>query len=187
MEFIASRLWRNENNHDSIYGLYYSYPRRELLSVYGRNGKKLLFRKKRDKSIADFSEIRGNKQKRGYFELQGGQMETSLILRLDEFANGIDGFHGVLKQSLANLEKIINNPFGRFPLDGEVKCVLNHGLNGFELGVTYLFKGVESNELIYVEDMEGIVQKVMADRFKACWKKIEEGVENSSSRAMLVN
>ena len=165
MRIEMIRMWCNKDNHDKIYGLYYNTETRQLLSVWGRRGSRLSSTVKTMKSILDFDKIKISKLNKGYVAVSAGTVEADIVLSLDEVANGIDGFQGILRSTVDKIESKIKSTFENMSIDEEVECVSIEGVDGFEEGVTYLFKGVVNDSLILVEDMEGEIQMVLADRF----------------------
>ena len=165
MRIEMVKMWCNEDNHDKIYGLYYNTETRQLLSVWGRRGNRLSSTVKTNKSMLDFNKVKESKLNKGYNIVSVGTVESDIILSLDEVANGIDGFQGILRDTVDEIELKTKGVFEDMQIDEEVECISIEGLGGFEEGVTYLFKGVIDDSLILVEDMEGEIQTVLAERF----------------------
>lgn len=168
MKVIGKRFWFNDGKSDKIYGIYYNMDTGSILSVWGRRGKNLLTQKKTGKSLDDFDKIVDRKLAKGYREVVDGVIENNIKETLDKTASIIDEFQIVSSKNGNQTAQNVVGPFDNLPVDSEVKCVSNDGIDGFELGVAYLFKGVANtgNGVIRVEDMEGETRDVLKDRFE---------------------
>ena len=168
------RMWCNEDGHDKVYGAYYNKATRTILGVWGRRGSALSSQPKKNKSYGDFLKLVDGKKKKGYCEIDDiGGDEIEIRLSLDEIANSFVDFGGVLAQSVGELEDVEpTSEWEALEKDAIVVCVDNSGLAYFEVGLSYLFKGVATDTIILVENMLGEEDQVLMDRFKVVEKEI---------------
>lgn len=165
----ATRLWHNTDGHDKLYGAYYNTDTREFLAVWGRRGKALSSQPKSGVPYADYLKMIQSKEKKGYEIMSDRDRdEVENHLALDEVANRMSGFSTVLRTSVDEVggELPTVGDFDTLEEDAVVICSDNTGLENYEEGVTYLFKGIVSDTIIRVENMEGEVEEVLADRFE---------------------
>jgi hypothetical protein len=165
------RMWCNAGKHDKVYGAYYNTDERIMLTIYGRRGKSLKAEPHPNTSYSEFidkyeSKLNPGGSKEPYFEIDDADREeVEVRLALDEIANKFEGFTGILKSSVEEVEEA-GFTFSGLKEDEIVTCVNDSGLENFEEGVTYLFKRNLENGIIVVENMEGEEEEVLADRFE---------------------
>jgi len=167
------RMWCCEDSHDKVYGAYYNKSTRTILGVWGRRDSSLSSQSKKGKSYSDFLKLIDGKKKKGYEEIDdSGRDEIEIRLSLDEIANSFVDFGGVLAQSVEDLEDVEPvSKWDKLNQNDVVVCTDNTGLENFEVGLSYLFKSIVSDNMIIVEDMIGKDTEVLSGRFEIAEKE----------------